>query len=100
MDKREVTDKKEVIDNALDELIYQIQEAAGAKNPALKRADEELLQIGGQLAQDNAVDEDTRETIQGYVDLTIRVTDEQFKYLYIQGMRDCVTFLRELGVIR
>ena len=93
-------DKSEVIDNALDELIYQIQEAASAENPALKRADEKLLQIGDQLFQDQTLDDDTREKIQDYVNLTIRVTDEQFKYLYIQGMKDCVTFLRELGVIQ
>ncbi|MDD3778448.1 MAG: hypothetical protein PHU76_01750 [Synergistaceae bacterium] len=92
--------KKEIVDDALEELIYKIQEDAGEENPALKHADAELMRLGEVISKDPEVDEKTRDILTKYVNKTISVTGKQFQYLYVQGMKDCVTLLRELGVIQ
>jgi hypothetical protein len=92
--------KKKIVDEALDELVYKTLEDVGKENPALKRADAELLRIGEALSKDPEADEKTRAILKKYVDQTISVTNKQFKYLYVQGMKDCVQLLRELGVIQ
>ena len=95
-----MSSRKEIIDDALAEMIYKIQSDLGKENPALKHADAELLRIGEQVSNDPLADEQVRAVLKKYVDKTISVTDQQFKYLYIQGMKDCVMLLRELGVIQ
>lgn len=45
-------------------------------------------------------DEKLIEMVESYFDSILFLNDEFSKYLYMQGAKDCVAILRELGVIK
>ncbi len=45
------------------------------------------------------LDEGSREILERYYEQSEKIADEQIKYLYIQGAKDCVQLLKKLGAL-
>lgn len=45
------------------------------------------------------LEEASREILVRYYEQSEKIADEQIKYLYIQGAKDCIQLLKKLGVL-
>lgn len=45
------------------------------------------------------LDGNSREILERYYEQSEKIADEQIKYLYIQGAKDCVQLLKKLGAL-
>jgi len=98
----EVINIERNLDEILEQAAYErLQDVLGAlreNNPALQAADEEMVRLSGELIQDPTLPESTRDKMERYLDQLHLVQGHQQKYLYAQGIKDCVHILRKLGI--
>lgn len=59
-----------------------------------------LIALSEQVEHHPGISDDAREVVQNYLSLDADNNARFQQYLYIQGAKDCVAILRELGVIQ
>lgn len=92
--------RKEITDEAVTRLVYQALKELELGDQETQRAEEEISRISGEIRADPALGEADRDRMLAYVRQVTLLNDRQYRHLYQQGARDCVSLLRELGVIR
>lgn len=92
--------KKEILDQAVDGLVYQALDALSAQDGEVRRMEAELSAATESLVQDTPLDVETRAIVNEYAGKLTAMTARHYRHLYLQGAKDCVALLRELGVIR
>lgn len=92
--------KKEILDQAVDGLVYQALDTLSAQDGEVRRMEAELSAATESLVQDTPLDVETRAIINEYADKLTAMSARHYRHLYLQGAKDCVALLRELGVIR
>lgn len=59
------------------------------------------IELSGQVQECvSHLGQDVRDTLEEYHNTMDILSDHQIRYLYLQGAKDCVSLLREMGVIR
>lgn len=69
-------------------------------HPRLDALVEELVALSQEVENHTGIAAKDKELVQRYLYRAAEVDSEFQKHLYIQGARDCVALLRELGVIK
>lgn len=92
--------KKDILDTALHGLVYQALDALNERDAEVSRMDTELSRATEKLITDTPLDEKTRAVINEYTDRLTSLCAKHYRHLYLQGAKDCVALLRELGVIK
>ncbi len=69
-------------------------------HPRLDALVEELVALSQKVENHTDISAGNKELIQRYLSRAAEADSKFQKYLYIQGARDCVALLRELGVIK
>lgn len=92
--------KKEIIDNALNSLVYQALDALAEKDEEVRRMEAELNTATQSLVQDTPLDVKTRAIVNEYAGRLTALSGTHYRHLYLQGAKDCVALLRELGVLK
>lgn len=92
--------RKEIMDAALDGLVYQALDELAVRDEAARQMDRELAEAIEELVNDTPLDEKTRTIVNNYTGRLTALTAKHYRYLYVQGAKDCVAILRELGVIK
>ncbi|MBR0597655.1 hypothetical protein [Sinanaerobacter chloroacetimidivorans] len=90
----------ELLEQSLFERTQVAYERMMADHPRLKETAHEVAGLSEEIEQNKAMDTGSRELMKRFLSLSKEADYEYQKYLYIQGARDCVAILRELGVIK
>ncbi len=69
-------------------------------HPQLDALVEELVALSQEVENHTGIAAKDKELVQRYLSRAAEVDSEFQKHLYIQGAKDCVALLRELGVIK
>lgn len=95
-----MAEKKEIIDRTLDALVYQALDALSGRDEEARRMEAELTAATERLVQDTPLDIKTRDIVNKYAATLTAMSGRHYRHLYLQGAKDCVALLRELGVIK
>lgn len=68
--------------------------------PRFDKLVDELMSLSEEVEHCVGISEEAREQVRQFLSRSSEVDAEFQKHLYIQGARNCVETLRELGVIR
>ena len=92
--------KENIVNTALDQIIlralYDLEKSDAAANEAAKR----LGNLFDSLKFDDKLDAEVQTLISQYIQQSIAKATSEFRHIYLQGARDCVILMRELGIIR
>jgi len=69
-------------------------------NPRFDRLVKDMVSLSEEVEHDAGITDEAKELMRQFLSRSSDVDAEFQEYLYIQGARDCVELLRELGVIR
>lgn len=92
--------KKDILDAALGSLVYQALDELNERDGEVSRMDTELSRATEKLVTDTPLDEKTRAVVNEYAGRLTSLCAKHYRHLYLQGAKDCVALLRELGVIQ
>ena len=90
----------DLLDMALAERFQLAYSAMRESDPRSEELARELLELSASIQNSTEITQHTKDRIDDYLtensDMEVKVQ----KHLYIQGAKDCVAVLRELGVIQ
>lgn len=92
--------RKEITADAVTRLVYQALKELELGDKEIQRAEEEISRISGEIRTDPSLGEADRDRMLAYIRQLTLLNERQYRHLYKQGARDCISLLRELGVIR
>ena len=92
--------RKEITADTVTRLVYQALKELELSEKEVRQAEEEISRISGEVRVDPALGEADRERMLAYIRQLTLLNDRQYRHLYKQGARDCVSLLRELGIIQ
>ncbi len=69
-------------------------------HPQLKEIAHKAAALSEEIEHSTAMDAESKELMMRFLSLSSEADYEYQRYLYIQGAKDCVAVLRELGVIK
>lgn len=92
--------KNDILDSALDGLVYQALDALNERDEEVRRMDTELSRATETLVTDTPLDVKTSAVVNEYAGRLTALCAKHYRHLYLQGAKDCVALLRELGVIQ
>lgn len=91
---------KELLEQSIEErsqtIFSQIRQSAPELNARLER----VVALSEEVEHCIRISAETRELIRQFMSESAEIDAEFQKILYIQGARDCISILRELGVIK
>lgn len=92
--------KEEIEQDALDSAIYLVLETINSSDERLKALVAERLELRDWAEETPELDEPGRQIVLNYIEELDAMLDRQYRGLYIQGFKDCVSLLRRLEVIK
>jgi len=96
----ESTRYEEILEMVVTELTERGIREQREKNPEIEDLIGEQTKLSVQVQECLAtLDDEVKETLVRYYEQAESIADEQIKYLYLQGAKDCVRLLKSLGVI-
>lgn len=96
----ENTSYDEILEMIVTELTERGIREQQEENPEMESLIREQTELSVQVRECLAtLDDDVKETLIQYHEQAESIADEQIKYLYLQGAKDCVRLLKSLGVI-
>lgn len=91
---------KETLQAALNERFDSAFAELSESNADVKKAVKQQLDTSALVKNHQKYDDELKQMVDSYFEAMQLLSGEYSRYLYIQGAKDCVTVLRELGVIR
>ncbi len=91
---------RELMEQYLFERAQAAYEQMLEANPRLREIVHESAALSGEIENNTAIDAESKALVQRFLSLSSDADYEYQRYLYIQGAKDCVAVLRELGVIK
>lgn len=94
-------DYTEILEIIITELTEQIQKQQRSEDTEVDKLVLKRIQLSQQVQEYiSYLSKDAQNVLEEYHRTIDALSDHQLKYLYVQGAKDCVALLRELGVIR
>ena len=90
----------DVLDMALAERFQLAYSAMRESDPQSEKLVQELLELSASIQNNAEITQHTKDRINDYLTENSDMEVKFQKHLYIQGAKDCVAVLRELGVIQ
>jgi hypothetical protein len=90
----------ELLEQCLFERTQVIYEQILESKPQLREAAKEAALLSEKIEHSITINAENKELLQQFLSLSSEADYEYQKSLYIQGAKDCVEILRELGVIK
>lgn len=92
--------KNNIVNHALDQVIMHALHDLEQSDAAIKEASTRLSTLHDSLRFDDGLDPAVQERIRQYIEQTTKVVTVEFRHIYLQGAKDSVIVMRELGVIK
>ena len=90
----------DLLDMALAERFQLAYSAMRESDPQSEKLAQELLELSAGIQNNAEITQHTKDRINDYLTENSDMEVKFQKHLYIQGAKDCVAVLRELGVIK
>ena len=90
----------DLLDMALAERFQLAYSAMRESDPRAEELARELLELSASIQNSTEITQHTKDRIDDYLTENSDMEVKFQKHLYIQGAKDCVAVLRELGVIQ
>lgn len=90
----------DLLDMALAERFQLAYSAMRESDPQSERLVQELLELSASIQNSAEITQHTKDRMNEYLSENSDMEVTFQKHLYIQGAKDCVAVLRELGVIK
>ncbi|MCQ5125059.1 hypothetical protein NE454_11610 [Blautia producta] len=90
----------DLLDMALAERFQLAYSAMRESDPQSEELARELLELSASIQNSTEITQHTKDRIDDYLTENSDMEVKFQKHLYIQGAKDCVAVLRELGVIQ
>ena len=90
----------DLLDMALAERFQLAYSAMRESDPPSEELARELLELSASIQNSTEITQHTKDRIDDYLTENSDMEVKFQKHLYIQGAKDCVAVLRELGVIQ
>lgn len=91
---------KETLQAALNERFDSAFAELSESNADVQKAVKQQMDMSALVRNHPKYDNDIKKLVDQYFEAMQLLSGEYSRHLYIQGAKDCVTVLRELGVIR
>lgn len=92
--------KKDIVDRMVDGLVFQAIDELTERDEEVQKMEAELTAATESLVQDTPLDVKTRAIVNEYAGKLTALSGTHYRHLYLQGAKDCVALLRELGVLK
>lgn len=92
--------KKAIFENAVDQLTMRALYDLEQSDAAVKEAEAKLDNLYDSLKFDDKLDADVKARVGEYIEQTIITSSSEFRHVYLQGAKDSIIVMRELGVIK
>lgn len=92
--------KKDIVDRMVDGLVFQAIDELTEHDGEVRKMEAELTAATESLVQDTPLDVKTRAIVNEYAGKLTALSGTHYRHLYLQGAKDCVALLRELGVLK
>lgn len=90
----------EILEMVITELTERGEKQQRKENPNFNELTLRRIELSGQVQECvSHLGQDVQDTLEEYHNTMDILADHQIRYLYLQGAKDCVSMLRELGVI-
>lgn len=93
-------DITEVLNNAVTERLEIAYFALIKENEEVKQGVEAVKELSIKLYENADIPKEIRRQIEDYKDISDFVEREMQKFVYMEGVKDSIKLLRELGVLR
>ncbi|HML36184.1 MAG TPA: hypothetical protein PKA19_02000 [Bacillota bacterium] len=91
---------KELLEQCLFERAQVVYELMMEAHPHLKEIAHKAAMLSEKIEHSTVMEAESKELMKRFLSLSSEADYEFQRYLYIQGAKDCVAILRELGVIK
>ena len=95
-----MTDITEILNNAVTERLEIAYFELIKENEEVKQGVEAVKELSIKLYETTDIPIEIRRQIEDYKDISHFVEREMQKFIYMEGIRDSIKLLRELGVLR
>lgn len=93
-------DITEILENAISERLEVAYFALIKENEEVKQGIEAVKELSIKLYENTDIPKEVRRQIEDYKDISDFVEREMQKFVYMEGIKDSIKLLRELGVLR
>ena len=93
-------DITEILENAVIERLEMAYFALIKENMEVKQGVESVKELSIKLYENTDIPKEVRRQIEDYKDISDFVEREMQKHIYLEGLKDSIKLLRELGVLR
>jgi uncharacterized protein (DUF2164 family) len=93
-------DIMEILENALTERLEIAYFELIKENEEVKEGVEAVKELSKRLYGNNSISKEVRRQIEDYKDISDFIEREMQKFIYMEGIKDSIKLLRELGVLR
>ena len=93
-------DITEVLNNAVTERLEIAYFELIKENEEVKQGVEAIKELSIKLYENTDIPKEVRRQIEDYKDISDFVEREMQKFVYMEGIKDSIKLLRELGVLR
>ena len=95
-----VEDITEILNNAVSERLEVAYFLLIKENEEVKQGVEAVKELSIKLYENTDIPKEVRRQIEDYKDISHFIEREMQKFIYMEGIRDSIKLLRELGVLR
>ena len=95
-----MTDITEILNNAVTERLEIAYFELIKENEEVKQGVEAVKELSIKLYENTDIPKEVRRQIEDYKDISDFVEREMQKFVYMEGVKDSIKLLRELGVLR
>jgi cell fate (sporulation/competence/biofilm development) regulator YlbF (YheA/YmcA/DUF963 family) len=93
-------DITEILNNAVSERLEVAYFLLIKENEEVKQGVEAVKELSIKLYENTDIPKEVRRQIEDYKDISHFIEREMQKFIYMEGIRDSIKLLRELGVLR
>jgi len=93
-------DITEILNNAVTERLEIAYFELIKENEEVKQGVEAVKELSTKLYENTDIPKEVRRQIEDYKDISDFVEREMQKFVYMEGIKDSIKLLRELGVLR
>jgi uncharacterized protein YozE (UPF0346 family) len=93
-------DITEILNNAVNERLEVAYFLLIKENEEVKQGVEAVKELSIKLYENTNIPKEVRRQIEDYKDISQFIEREMQKFIYMEGIRDSIKLLRELGVLR
>ena len=93
-------DITEILENAVIERLEMAYFALIKENMEVKQGVESVKELSIKLYESTDIPKEIRRQIEDYKDISDFIEREMQKFVYMEGIKDSIKLLRELGVLR